>query len=75
MHSFSASNSPQVSNLKKIGLTSMTTVQQQAIPSILAGRDALVKSQTGSGKTLTYALPILHSLMMVSHNEMSGDSQ
>ncbi|XP_050728158.1 probable ATP-dependent RNA helicase DDX31 isoform X2 [Eriocheir sinensis] len=52
-----------VSNLEKIGLTSMTTVQQQAIPSILAGRDALVKSQTGSGKTLTYALPIIHSLM------------
>lgn len=65
MHTI-ASNSSQVSNLEKLGLTSMTTVQQQAIPSILAGRDALVKSQTGSGKTLTYALPILHSLMKVS---------
>ena len=43
----------------------MTTVQQQAIPSILGGADTLVKSQTGSGKTLTYALPILHSLMTV----------
>lgn len=52
-----------VSNLEKLGFTSMTTVQQQAIPSILGGKDTLVKSQTGSGKTLTYALPILHSLM------------
>lgn len=53
-----------VSNLEKLGFTSMTSVQQQAIPSILGGKDTLVKSQTGSGKTLTYALPILHSLMM-----------
>ncbi|MPC16661.1 putative ATP-dependent RNA helicase DDX31 [Portunus trituberculatus] len=53
-----------VSNLEKLGFSSMTSVQQQAIPSILGGKDTLVKSQTGSGKTLTYALPILHSLMM-----------
>ena len=28
----------------------MTSVQQQAIPAIMSGRDAMVKSQTGSGK-------------------------
>lgn len=52
-----------VSNIEKLGFTSLTMVQKKSIPGILAGRDALIKSQTGSGKTLTYALPIIHKLM------------
>lgn len=40
----------------------MTEVQKRAIPAILEGRDALVKSQTGSGKTLSYAVPMIQSL-------------
>ncbi|XP_042887829.1 probable ATP-dependent RNA helicase DDX31 isoform X2 [Penaeus japonicus] len=52
-----------VSALEKLGFRSMTTVQQKSMPSILSGKDALVKSQTGSGKTLTYALPIINNLM------------
>ncbi|XP_064114900.1 probable ATP-dependent RNA helicase DDX31 [Macrobrachium nipponense] len=52
-----------VSNLKKYGFTSMTVVQQRSIPHVLAGKDSLIKSQTGSGKTLTYAIPIVHRLM------------
>ena len=31
-------------------LTEMTSVQQRAIPVLLQGRDAMVKSQTGSGE-------------------------
>lgn len=62
-----------VSNLEKLGFSSMTSVQQQAIPSILGGKDTLVKSQTGSGKTLTYALPILHSLMMQAPRVQRSD--
>ncbi|XP_068227912.1 ATP-dependent DNA helicase DDX31-like [Palaemon carinicauda] len=55
---------PQIiSNLKKYGFTSMTVVQQRSIPHVLAGKDTLIKSQTGSGKTLTYAIPIVHKLM------------
>ncbi|XP_047493925.1 probable ATP-dependent RNA helicase DDX31 [Penaeus chinensis] len=52
-----------VSTLEKLGFRSMTTVQQKSMPAILSGKDALVKSQTGSGKTLTYALPIINDLM------------
>ncbi|XP_076062134.1 ATP-dependent DNA helicase DDX31 [Oratosquilla oratoria] len=55
-----------VSNVEKLGFTSMTMVQQLSIPHILEGKDALIKSQTGSGKTLTYALPVIHNLM--NHN-------
>ena len=47
--------------LKAIGLldfTSPTTVQAQVIPAVLRQRDIIVKSQTGSGKTAAYAIPI-----------------
>lgn len=43
-------------------ITKMTTVQQKAIPQIFLGKDVLIRSQTGSGKTLTYALPIVECL-------------
>ncbi|GLG99734.1 Probable ATP-dependent RNA helicase CG8611 [Gryllus bimaculatus] len=35
---------------------------RKAAPVLLAGRDALVRSQTGSGKTLAYALPLVELL-------------
>jgi superfamily II DNA/RNA helicase len=42
------------------GYTEPTSVQQQAIPAAIAGRDLLVSSQTGSGKTAAFILPALH---------------
>ncbi|MFA7279277.1 MAG: DEAD/DEAH box helicase [Sterolibacterium sp.] len=42
------------------GYTQATPVQAQAIPFALAGRDLLVSSQTGSGKTAAFMLPALH---------------
>ncbi len=44
------------------GYTEATTVQQQAIPVALEGRDLMVSSQTGSGKTAAFMLPALHRL-------------
>ncbi len=37
-------------------------VQRQAIPAMLGGQDIMVQSQTGSGKTGAFLLPILHRL-------------
>jgi superfamily II DNA/RNA helicase len=48
-----------VKNLADLAITQLTTIQARALPVILGGKDALVKSQTGSGKTLTYAVPIM----------------
>ena len=42
------------------GYTEPTAVQAQAIPAALAGRDLLVSSQTGSGKTAAFMLPAIH---------------
>jgi superfamily II DNA/RNA helicase len=46
--------------LTDAGYTEPTPVQQQAIPAALAGRDLMVSSQTGSGKTAAFMLPALH---------------
>ncbi|KAJ8677157.1 hypothetical protein QAD02_012944, partial [Eretmocerus hayati] len=55
-----------VLNLEKnMEISKMTTVQKKAIPVILSGYDVLVKSQTGSGKTLSYALPIVEKLQKI----------
>ncbi|HZN23647.1 MAG TPA: DEAD/DEAH box helicase, partial [Burkholderiales bacterium] len=39
-----------------------TPVQSQVIPEILAGRDILAGSQTGTGKTAGFTLPLLQRL-------------
>lgn len=48
--------------LAQIKFTNPTPVQQQVIPVINAGRDAVVQAQTGSGKTHAYLLPLLNQL-------------
>jgi superfamily II DNA/RNA helicase len=54
---------PEISAfLKESSITKPTEVQQKAIPPFLKGEHLSVLAQTGSGKTLTYTLPIFHQL-------------
>jgi ATP-dependent RNA helicase RhlE len=48
--------------LSRSNYTRPTPIQEQAIPAILAGKDVLGIAKTGSGKTASYALPILQRL-------------
>lgn len=48
-----------VSALVAAGYHAPTPVQQRAIPAALAGRDLLVSSPTGSGKTAAFMLPAI----------------
>ena len=48
--------------LNALGFTAPTPVQQRAVPSALEGKDLLVSSQTGSGKTVAFLLPTLNTL-------------
>ncbi|XP_071328440.1 ATP-dependent DNA helicase DDX31 [Trachinotus anak] len=50
---------------KVLNVSTLTSVQKQTIPALLSGRDAVVRSQTGSGKTLSYAVPLVQSLQSV----------
>lgn len=44
---------------QRLALTEPTPIQSAAIPPALAGRDLLATAQTGSGKTIAFALPLL----------------
>lgn len=50
-------------NLKRAQLETPTPVQAGSIPPALEGRDVLGTAQTGTGKTLAFALPILEKLI------------
>jgi ATP-dependent RNA helicase RhlE len=45
------------------GYFAPTPIQEQAIPSVMSGRDVMGLAQTGTGKTAVFAVPILHRLM------------
>lgn len=45
-----------------MGYTTPTPIQELAIPLILEGKDLIACAQTGTGKTASYLLPVLHHL-------------
>jgi len=49
-----------VKAVAQAGYEKPTPVQEQAVPAAIAGRDLLVSSQTGSGKTAAFMLPALN---------------
>ena len=51
-----------VNALKLQEILEPTAIQEQAIPFILAGRDVLGQSETGTGKTLAYLLPLFQKI-------------
>jgi len=46
----------------RVGWTSLMPVQAKAIPYLLAGRDLMIQSRTGSGKTGAFILPLFELL-------------
>lgn len=48
--------------LDQMGFKQMTDVQQKVIPEFLS-KDVIVQSQTGTGKTLSYLIPIVNSII------------
>jgi ATP-dependent RNA helicase DeaD len=44
------------------GISEPTDVQNQALPPLLAGKDGVLVSPTGTGKTLAYLLPLLQKI-------------
>lgn len=52
----------RLAQLEKLGFTTPTNIQEQAIPQLLSGRDVVGQSQTGTGKTAAFSLPILERI-------------
>jgi ATP-dependent RNA helicase RhlE len=48
--------------LGQSGFTEPNTVQQEAIPPLLARQDCVIEAPTGSGKTLAYVVPLVERL-------------
>jgi len=51
-----------IESLEQFGFFAPTEIQERMIPSVLKGDSAIGQSQTGTGKTLAYVLPILEKI-------------
>lgn len=52
-------------NLLKSGFYKPMPIQERAVPLIQSGRDVIIHSATGSGKTLSFLVPLLSKLQKV----------
>lgn len=71
---------PLLNRLTELTYQQPTPIQAKAIPSILAGRDLIAGANTGSGKTATFALPLLQQLSLQKNadktlNENDSDNK
>lgn len=55
--------------LKSLNITTPTSVQQNVIPTILENKNVIFQSETGTGKTFTYLLPIIKRIHETSTND------
>jgi ATP-dependent RNA helicase DeaD len=53
--------------LQDVGYESPSPIQEQAIPSLLEGRDVIGQAQTGTGKTAAFGLPIVQYIDPSEH--------
>lgn len=54
---------PLLDATEALGFTTATPVQEQVFPAAMAGGDLMVSSQTGSGKTAAFLLPVLQKIL------------
>ncbi|OJJ44989.1 hypothetical protein ASPZODRAFT_153310 [Penicilliopsis zonata CBS 506.65] len=63
---------PTTSGLAASHYKTLTDIQSRAIPHALKGRDILGAAKTGSGKTLTFLVPVLENLYRKQWTEHDG---
>ncbi|MCK4956254.1 MAG: DEAD/DEAH box helicase, partial [Candidatus Cloacimonetes bacterium] len=57
--------------IEKKGFEEPTFIQDKIIPIILEGeKDLLVQSQTGTGKTAAFAIPLIEKIVEKKHNQV-----
>ena len=55
-------NPAMLENLNTLSYTSMTPIQEKALPITSQNKDLIAQAKTGSGKTVAFSLGILHKL-------------
>ena len=51
------------SNLDRLGFIDMTTIQKKSLPLLIEKTNCLLLSETGTGKSLCYLIPILNEIL------------
>lgn len=57
-----------IEGIAATGYETATPIQEQVIPTILAGNDVIACAQTGTGKTAAFLLPVIHRLLQHSND-------
>jgi len=55
-------NTKLKNKVNEFGFKDLTLIQEKGIPEILKGKDVVGQAETGSGKTLTFVLPIINEI-------------
>jgi len=61
--------------LTDIGFTEATEIQEKAIPLLRAGHDVMASAHTGSGKTASFALPVIEYIDRCRAAELKGRTE
>lgn len=64
MHTFESLGvgKPTLALLSKHGIQTPTPIQDLSLPHVFAGKDVIAQAETGSGKTLSFALPLIEHI-------------
>lgn len=57
-------NEKVIAALKEHNITKLTQIQKAVFPSAANGHDVIGVSQTGSGKTIAFLLPLIHQILL-----------
>ncbi|TRX56937.1 DEAD/DEAH box helicase [Thalassomonas sp. M1454] len=67
--------SPLLARLAELQYHSPTPIQTQVIPNVFTGTDLIAGANTGSGKTASFALPMLQHIVEQKHTGKSESSK
>ena len=60
-------NNDLLKSLEKLNILEPTPIQEKSIPLLLEGNDVIGQAQTGTGKTFSYAIPLIQKLDIKSN--------
>ncbi|ABJ77005.1 DEAD/DEAH box helicase [Leptospira borgpetersenii] len=61
-----------LSAIQEIGYTELTPIQEKSIPHGLEGKDIIGLAQTGTGKTVAFLIPVVHTILTKNIQKVSA---